>query len=337
MAYLKPIDLYTQWRAGTYLPVYLFAGEELYLIEEACRKLKAAMDVDTLNIESFSAADTPVNDILLAAQTLPFLSSRRLIFVKELQEFKAAELHTLAEFLKNPGQSSCLVLLWSDRVKAEHKRSALFTAVERAGAVAEFRALYDRELPDWIRRRFADQGRTIQANGVDYLIKETGQSLLDITNEIDKIILFCGQKKAIELKDVEMVSGHTRQFNLNNLSEAVESKDLAGALKTVEHLLREGEPALLLLATVYRAVKRLAIASSLQKESGYSAEKIREEMRLHPYFDRSFFNKLSGFTPEGLERGLGLILQADLELKTSSRPDPLVLEELLVLLLGGRH
>jgi len=335
MPTLKPAELYAELRAKNYRPFYIFAGEETYLMEEAWRQLEKGIGVDSLNRETFFGGDVSVDDIIIALQTMPFLAEKRLLLVKDAQKIKAKEAEKLAEYLKMPVTSSCLVLLWQDKLRKDAK-SGLFSAVGKTGAVVEFRALYDRELPSWVVQKVAGLGKRISSDAAQYLVQESGSNLLDLYNEIEKLDLFTGAAKEITVKDVEVMSGHTRQANLNQLAEAIEGKKIDEMLAIVEGLLEEGEIPLKILATIYRSVRRLLAAKSLGEERGLSSQEIKQELHLHPYFDRNFLMNVSRYTMAELQKDLELILQADLELKTSVRPEQFIFEELLLGLSGKR-
>lgn len=330
MPYLKPAQLHAEWKSKQYRPVYLFAGEETYFLDEAWQQLEKALALDSLNCETFFGTDFSVDTLILALQTLPFMADRRLLVVKDAHKIKSADSEKLAECLKNPVPSSCLVLLWPDKVKREAKNSDLFSAVDKVGAVVEFRAPYEKELPAWITQQSTLYGKCIREDAIQALIQESGSSLLDLHNELEKLSLFTGSEKEITVNDVELMSGHTRQANLNQLSEAVEARKTGEALQTVESLLEEGEIPLRILATIYRVSRRQLIAASLQHESRRSVQEIRQELYLHPYFDRNFFVNLSHCTLENLKKNIGLIMQADKELKSSTRPEQSIFEELII-------
>ena len=88
MAYLKPKEFYIRIREQKYRPVYLFAGEDVYQQEEACRFIVKKLDVDSLNMEIFYCGDMNINDLMLAAQTHPFMAERRLLVVKDAHKLK---------------------------------------------------------------------------------------------------------------------------------------------------------------------------------------------------------------------------------------------------------
>ncbi len=335
MAYLKPKEFYIRIREQKYRPVYLFAGEDVYQQEEACRFIVKKLDVDSLNMEIFYCGDMNINDLMLAAQTHPFMAERRLLVVKDAHKLKSADVAALSVFLKNPLETVCLLFMWPEKVRKENKSSALFKAIEAAGEVVEFKALYENELPAWVKIKIKEQSKTISDEAVGVLIAETGTNLLDLDNEIEKLALYCAKKNEIAVADVEKVSGHARQANLNNLAESVESGRIGTALEITEKLLSEGEIPLKMLTTIYRVLRRLLIARSMMDEKKSSRMEIQQELNLNAYFDRNFFNNLSKYSLERLKKGISQVLSADIDLKSSSKPENMVFEELILSLSGN--
>jgi DNA polymerase-3 subunit delta len=325
-------ELYKQLRSNTVKQVYIFAGEETYMQEEAWRFLEKKMGVDALNVEVFYAPETQVQNIIIAAQTMPFLSEKRLIVVKDTQKLKAADTENLAEFFKHPPETSCVVLLWADRMKKDSKNKGLFSVVEKSGSVVEFRALYERELPSWIVQRVKEFGKSITPDAVQAIIEESGSGLLDLSNELEKLDLYTGEKTEITLQDVEKVSGHTKLADLNRLADAVEEGKASKSLEIAENLLREGEIPLKIIATIYRVMKRLLLAKSMLDHKKSSHQEIRQELQLNPYFHSNYFTKLARFPLRKLERSIEHVLQADVAIKTSARPEQMIIEELILLL-----
>lgn len=336
MPYIKPQELYAQWRGRTYKPVYLFAGEETYLQEKAWQALEKKLGVDSLNTEIFYASENIVSDISLAVQTLPFMAERRLLVVKDADRLKSTDQEKLAEFLNIPVTTSCLVFLWPSKLRKDLRRNKLFCAVEGAGDVVDFRALYDSELPAWVLQKVKENAKTIRQEAVQCLVQESGSNLLDLSNEIEKLLLFTGARSEITLNDVEAMSGHTRLANLNHLSEAVEGRRTSEALRITEDLLREGEIPLKILATVQRVVRRLLTAKYLEQKKS-SRQEIRQELYLNPYFDRNFFTHLARFSAMELEAALERLRNADAELKGSGRPEAMIFEDLLLSLNGANE
>jgi DNA polymerase-3 subunit delta len=335
MAYIKPQEFYQQLKTGKIKPVYVFAGEEVYLLDEALGYIEKTLAVDALNREIFFGQDSAIDEIIIAAQTMPFLGDRRLIIVKDAQKIRASEADKLSEFLKVPADSSVIVLFWSDKLRLPNRKNPILAGADKGGVVVEFRALYDNELPAWVQQRVKGLSKKMSIDAAKCLIQESGSNLMDLSNELEKLDLFTGKRDEITVQDVEAVSGHTRLSNLNHLSEGIESKRIEAALRITENLLQEGEVPLRILATVSRVIRRLLAAKSLLEQKKSSHQEIRQELNLNPYFDKNFFSNLSLFSLRELERAVEKILHADMELKTSARPDAMIFEE-LILSLGGK-
>ena len=102
MPYLKPGEAFSLWSSGKFKPVYLFAGDESYLAESALHRLETSLKIDALNREVFYGAEASAVDIASAAQTMPFISDKRLVIVKDAQKLRSSEAAKLADFLENP-------------------------------------------------------------------------------------------------------------------------------------------------------------------------------------------------------------------------------------------
>ena len=87
-----------------------------------------------------------------------------------------------------------------------------------------------------------------------------------------------------------------------------------------------------ILSFVHRAVRRLLTAKSLMEEMGLPKDEVSRKVMLHRFFDRNFFQLLGKFTMGELKRDMRLVLEADLEIKSSNRPQDAVLEELFFVL-----
>jgi len=332
MAYINSQQFFSEIKKGAFSPVYVFAGEDPYDHDEALKVLENALSADPLNREVFFGNESKAEDVIIASETLPFLGERRLIIVKNAQKIRAGDAQKLAEFLRLPVDSTCLVLLWQDRIAKDTKRKEIFEAAEQSGSIVEFKRHYDNELPAWISKKAAERGKRIDLAASQFLSQESGSTLLDLSNEIEKLALFTGKNDKITVEDVEAVSGHTKTANLYRLGEALEMKDLRSSLEVVEDLLREGEEPVRILFGIYRAIRRILLAKSLLDEEKAGQMEVRQVLKLNNFYDRNFFQNLRQFSLAELEKSIELLAEADLELKTSARPANIVFSELILAL-----
>ena len=75
----------------SFMPVYLFMGEESYFIDVLTDLLYENVLTETekdFNLLTFYGVDSDVNDIIVAARRFPMMSDYQLIVVKEAQNLE---------------------------------------------------------------------------------------------------------------------------------------------------------------------------------------------------------------------------------------------------------
>jgi DNA polymerase-3 subunit delta len=136
--------------AGKIAPVYLIHGEEAFLKEEAVASLREAVlgpggeQSSPWSLTALEGGSTTLSEILDAARTLPMLSSRRLVLVKDAERIRDSEAAPLREYLKNPCPTTCLAFV--ARGKPDF-RKAVFRALQQRGRVVEFPILKGASVP----------------------------------------------------------------------------------------------------------------------------------------------------------------------------------------------
>lgn len=304
-------------------PVYLFTGEESYLVDICLNKIEQFLAVDDLNKEVFYATESSAEDILNAVQTLPFLSERRVVIVKSVNKMKAVDAERITDYLSNVIETACLILLYNDSYKKEtiSKRKELINKCisSKECVSVECRKQYENEVKDFIKNEFAQKSKTVSQDVIARIIDENGTDLLNIANEIEKVALFVGRnRKNITQEDLEKISGYTKEANIHSLSLDIEAKDLKKAIFVLEKLLNEGEEPVMILSAISSAVRKMLNAKSMIEEQNMSTSEIASSLRIHSFFAGTFFANLKKHKTKTLKESLKTILSADTAIKTGS-------------------
>jgi DNA polymerase-3 subunit delta len=331
---LKYQDLLSSLKQGNILPLYLFYGEEEFLIQEAVELIVHRV-VDPgardFNFNTLYGRDASGPELVNLCQTLPFMSEKRLVIVKDIDAFKAGDLEEIARYLKDPSPSTCLVLLSS---QGKYEKKSIVSAVEAHGAVTRFYPLLDREIIAWIEEWTRARGISIQRDAAQFLFQALGNDLHKIGNELEKVQIFIKEKKNITFEEVRTVVGDFREYTSFDLADALGSKNRDKALVILSRLLQEGEAPVGLLASIAWNFRRLMMAKSMEA-AGMGPGEVIKALRVIFHQANLFKEQMRRYTLDELKEVFSILLSTDKALKSGGLNGKLILERMIVRLCGS--
>ena len=182
---------------------YLFIGEEVFLIEEELSHARNLLgDGASMNSSSWQAPEVyRIDEVIGLCNTMPFLSDRRLVVVRNAHKLPAADQEKINGYLGDPCPSTTLILtMESVKDKDEAKVTKWLTSPHET---VHFNALKGRDAVEWIAGRAKALGKTIDRDAAIRLAEATAGNVWFMASEIDKLSLYTSDKPAISLKDVE--------------------------------------------------------------------------------------------------------------------------------------
>jgi len=313
-------------------PVYYFFGTDDYIMEDAFEKIKKeALEggFASMNYHVYEGRTLDAGELASTASTMPAFAQWRLVVVKGAEAIKAVQEKTLAEYVADPSPTTCLVFLSSD-AKAD-RRSVLVKALEEKGFLKPCNRLGDNELLRWIREEAARQGKKISPGAAAKLLQITGNRLRDIKGELDKIVLFVGDKAEIDEKDVEESGLDCREETIFNLSDAIGKKDARAAFRVYEKI--SGEEPIKVLGAISRQMRTLLKIKSLVGK-GTPVSKLPSLVGLFPKYADDYLRRSRHFTEKELIGAISSLARADTDFKTGRVPVAVVLPRLIMELCG---
>ena len=197
----------------------------------------------------------------------------------------------------------------------------------------EFNRLYDNEIPGWIQRRVTQLRRTIKPEAAELLQAYVGNSLRDVSNQIDKLLIAIGSKPTVELEDVEAVVGISKEFTVFELTKMVGEKNLSRSIEIVERMLDSGESPQLIIVMLTRQFIIMAKLRELHAAAKSEFE-LAGAVRVSPFFIKEYLSQLRGYSPVAVENAFLSLARADRELKSSATDPKLVMDVLLCEIMG---
>jgi DNA polymerase-3 subunit delta len=322
---MKYAEFITQIEKGKISPLYHFSGEEELLKREAVEKLIWLLIEPTLksfNLDFVQARETKAEEIINLCATLPFGSKKRMVIVYDIQKLHPKHKEELSKYLPHIPESSCLIL-FSNKVD---KRLKFYQDISKAATEIEFSPLKDDEVSEWIGESVEKYRKKMEPKGVALLLEAVGNNLFELSNELEKLAIYVQDKELIDLKDIENVVGYTKTENVFQLNQAIGEKKLNQALKILKDLsLSKGKETSIIFMLGDHFLKLYQIKASAEK----NMYNLAHLLRIYHGSVQEYQNQAKNFSLEQLEKGLSLIYQADLDLKSGKMPQKFIVELLI--------
>lgn len=254
-----------QIKEGTYSGIYLLYGEEGYLIRYYRDKLVYGILKDSpegnVNYHYYEDEDATENNIADQAQMLPFFSDNMLIVVRNSGLFRRSG--SLADKLKDMPESTIIIFLERD----VDKRNALYKYVKASGTVAELMHRSDNELVTWVASYLKKGDCLITGRAARLLISKAGVDMQQLAGEMEKLIAYVGERKQIDVDDVEAVTTTTLSSRIFVMMDNIVSGNSRKALELYKDLLVLKENPMAIMALLTRHYNILMQIKEMQGET----------------------------------------------------------------------
>jgi DNA polymerase-3 subunit delta len=234
--------------------LYLLVGDDRQGVDQALALLEERLvdpDLAALNAAKLRGSETTVQEVVGLCSTLPMMSERRLLILREPERLKGDD--ELGEYLGNPCPSTSLVL-----VPSEHdRRRKLAQTLEKACTTVVFDAPGPGDLQAWVKRSLAPHGIEVSPEALGLLQDLVETDTLLLANELEKLALYCTQTRRVEREDVEAVLGRTRAVEVWALTGAIEDGRPELAVAALRRLLGQGAAVPMLVGTLDWCLGRL--------------------------------------------------------------------------------
>ena len=196
------------------------------------------------------------DNIIAAADTLPFFAERRLVFVEESGLFQRSA-DKLADYI--PALPESTLLVFSER--AVDKRGRLYKALQKHGAVVECEHPSERDLKLWAARYLLRSGKKIQESVLERFLSQVGGDMEALSGELEKLIAYLGERE--DVAAIASVSVENRIFDM--IAASCERKT-AQALALYGDLLSLKESPGRILSMLSRQYRQLRLVKAFAAE-----------------------------------------------------------------------
>ncbi|MCE5278391.1 MAG: DNA polymerase III subunit delta [Planctomycetaceae bacterium] len=252
-------------------PVYVLHGDDAHLRDEARAGILDAVlgGADPQTCVTTFDVEAELADVLDELRTLPFLSPHRVVIVRDADAFITANRAALEAYVKAPSVTATLVLT----VLSWNRSTNLAKIVAKVGQVFDCASPAAGNLGRWLSEQAAKRDKTIEPQACALLTAWIGVDLGSLTNEMEKLALYVGERKKITVDDVSAIVTATAGPATFALTNALTAGEVKGALTALAGMLTvRGEEFRTLgmigwhLRKVLKAHQLLAAGQSLEGE-----------------------------------------------------------------------
>ena len=317
--------------------IYFFYGEDNFRINKEIEKIKSGTLSENEYDFNFDKLIAPSpQEFLNIAESYPAFTEKRVVQAEDFDDSFLND-ESILEYVKSPSPSTLAVFYYNEPKINENWK--FFKELKNKGyfKLNKIRKLYDNEIPSYIKNLAREKGISISEESAYYIMRYTGNNLLNIDSELDKISsgINVSSKSAdpkvkteVPIEKIKSLISFSKKFSVFDLTDKILDRDFRAAFSMFDVLYADGEEPIKIIAILYNDLKKLHRAK-IQRKSGMNIETILSSNTVLPFLKGKFLKRLSLFNAKELRNMVKLLEDADLKLKTTSYPPDLIFEEFI--------
>jgi len=319
------------WKTKRFKPIYWLEGEEEYYIDKLVNYAEHHILPESeaaFNLSVFYGKDADWVALINACRRYPMFAERQVVLLKEAQQMR--DIEKLEAYIENPLSSTVFVVSYKE--KKVDGRSRLAKLLKERTELLTTKKMYDNQLPEWTIELIRSKGYSISEKALMVLVDHIGNDLSRIDNEIEKVLVNLGERKAINEDDIERYVGVSKEYNVFELQDALVKKDLAKAIRIIQYF--EGNPKAapiqMILPALYNFFSKTYM---LFGQQGTDDKAMAAAIGVNPFFIKDYKAAAKNYNYEGVESALLLLHEYNLKslgVNSIAQEDASLLKEMVV-------
>jgi DNA polymerase-3 subunit delta len=334
-------------------PAYILVGDEAFFrkrVRDAILEHLVPGEMREFSFFDYDLAETALVEVLDRARTPSLMAPFQVFFVRGVKSLygrgsNEEKLAAIEDYCKNPNPDALLVLVadhisipadvrrmdMQDKERYQRIRETLGTFC----GIVELARVEEGEAVRWIAEYCATRDVKIEPDGARELVDALGGDLMMVSNELEKLILYVGEKKRVTLGDVETMVLAAKQRSLYELTDAISSKDRVRSLEILDALLMSGDGEEAAIGHIYMLAKTfrqmLVILERNVRDQRMLWAALWQGFRVPPFAADDIIRQARRYkSKRELTRAIRLVAKADLALRSNPVSKRFVLEKLVM-------
>ena len=304
------------------------SGDEDFFVEEAVEYVKTEMLDEVskdFNFDLFYGRETEVSRVFDIIETLPMMSSLRVVMIRRAHDLRDQDWKTLMPALQNPVPSTFLIFIGQ---KPDGRKNIIKEAMKNVTHF-HFAKPFDNEFPKWVKYVCKKFSLSIEEDAIHLLMQIVGPNLLELKNEILKLGQYIGDRKQITANDVMTVASRIKLQSVFDLTKAIGKNNQAHALMCLAQLLENGQNEVGIMAMVHRHI-RLLRQTRLGEQQGLSGRQLSTYAGVPYFYLNEYTSQARLWNERKIEKTYKVLCDTDRALKSSPVSSHIWLENFIM-------
>ncbi|HLF09881.1 MAG TPA: DNA polymerase III subunit delta [Gammaproteobacteria bacterium] len=241
-------------------PVYLIAGDEPLLVDEALEQTRAAARRRGFDSRELYIADRGFrwSDLTSDADNLSLFSNRKIIELRMATPRPGDEgSRSISALSEKRDPDRLLIVIVGEKLDAAATRASWVKSIDEHGVLVNVWPIDRTELPRWIQQRAQAAGLTFTTPAAQLLAERVEGNLLAADQEIKRLALVGPGREIDEAEVLESVANNAR-YDVFRLVDAVSAGDAERAIRVFWGVRAEGLAPALVSWALSREISLLA-------------------------------------------------------------------------------
>jgi DNA polymerase-3 subunit delta len=332
---------------------YVFIGDEAFFrkkCRDAILQHLVPEDVRELSVYDMDLGEVELREILDRARTPSLMAPFQVFFIRGVKNLYGRGKHdeefaAIEGYFKDPNPDALLIFIadhinipadarrmdLTDRDRYERIRETLGEYC----TVLEFARVEEGDAVKWALEAANNESVKLDPDAARELVDSLGGDMMMVANELEKLVLFAGERKRITLGDVETMVLAAKQRSFYELTEAISLRDRGRALAVLGAILSAGDGDdaaighLYMLSRTFRQM--LVIFERNVRDSRALWQALWQGFRVPPFAAEDIIRQARRYkSRRELTGAIRRIARADLALRSNPPSKRLVLENLVL-------
>lgn len=306
----------------------LYSGDGAILNKEI-NDLEKKLDISDNDIIYYNIDD--IDGIINEASTIGMFSLNKFIIINMDSYFKDKKnipnINLLENYFDSYNSNSYLVFVCnSDSIDSRKK---IVNLIKKYGIVKKLE-VNDNYLNDYVNNYLKDNGYKINNGDVVYFINRVGNNINNVTNELDKLMLYKINDKIINRNDIDLLTVENIDDSIYDLVNCILKNDNEKAIKLYNNFIDNGMDVNQIVAIVAAQIRLLYQVKRLYN-SGKSNDEIAKILEFKSVYRVKYLLSDSYYYSESdLVKYLSKLADIDNAIKTSNGDGNMLMQLFIV-------